>query len=74
MSREDARVPRFRCKPSAQSRVGHKHVCDEIAYYMRRGVATVTDMPCIMIVEHRYGVWKRVLQAREAHSYSRNVL
>ena len=51
-------------------KVGQKHVCDEIAYYTRRGVATVTDMPCIIIAEQRYGVWKRVLQACEAHSYS----
>ena len=51
-------------------KVAQKHVCDEIAYYTRRAVATVTDMPCLVIAERRLGVWRRVLGACEAYSYS----
>lgn len=50
--------------------VAQKQVCDEIAYYTRRAVATVTDMPCLVLAERRLGVWKRVLGACEAYSYS----
>ena len=47
-----------------------KNVCDEIAYYTRRAVSTVTDMPCTLFTERRVGLWRRVLGACEAHSYS----
>lgn len=49
---------------------GQKNVIDEIAYYTRRAVSTVTDMPCMAITERRVGLWRRVLGACEAHSYS----
>lgn len=47
-----------------------KNVCDEIAYYTRRAVSTITDMPCMVFTERRVGMWRRVLGACEAHSYS----
>ena len=51
-------------------KTGQKNVTDEIAYYTRRAVSTVTDMPCMAIAERRVGLWRRVLGACEAHCYS----
>ena len=50
--------------------VALKNVCDEIAYYTRRSVSAVIDMPSTTIIERRVGLWKRILSACEAYNYS----
>ena len=51
-------------------RVAQDHVCEELAYFTRRALAPVTDLPSLILMERRAGVWKRVLGACEAYSYS----
>ena len=51
-------------------RVAQDHLCEELAYYARRAVAAVTDMPSLLLVERRAAVWKRIRIAFEAHCYS----
>lgn len=52
------------------SKDGQTNVIEEIAYYTRRAVSTVTDMPCMAIAERRAGLWRRMLSAVESHCYS----
>ena len=51
-------------------KAAQNHLCDELAYYTRRTVSTVSDMPSVLLIERRAGVWKRVLVACEGHCYS----
>ena len=46
------------------------NVIDEIAYYSRRAVMAIVDMPCMDIVERRAGLWRRVIEGVEGHCYS----